>query len=133
VHYLDLATLRVGIPQADQSFKGITMPFIAEKCSLTLRRTERAVADLVASGLLTVYPLCEKLAQGWNSVSVFHRRKQPMLAVANNMPENATLFQPTHPAYEVSIVKNIVQAYSGELTLSKIHLGGAKVCIFFKD
>jgi len=61
VHYLDLATLRVGIPQADQSFKGITMPFIAEKCSLTLRRRERAVADLVASGLLTVYPLCEKL------------------------------------------------------------------------
>ncbi len=61
VHYLDLATLRVGIPQADQSFKGITMPFIAEKCSLSLRRTERAVADLVASGLLTVYPLCEKI------------------------------------------------------------------------
>ncbi|MBE0469964.1 MAG: replication protein RepA [Methyloprofundus sp.] len=61
VHYLDLATLRVGIPQADQSFKGITMNFIADKCSLTLRRTERAVADLVASGLLTIYPLCEKL------------------------------------------------------------------------
>ena len=61
VHYMDLATLRVGIPQADQSFKGITMPFITEKCGLSLRRTERAVADLVASGLLTVYPLCEKL------------------------------------------------------------------------
>jgi len=61
VHYLDLATLRVGIPQADQSFKGITMSFITEKCGLSLRRTERAVADLVASGLLTVYPLCEKL------------------------------------------------------------------------
>jgi len=61
VHYLDLATLRVGIPQSDQSFKGITMSFITEKCGLSLRRTERAVADLVASGLLTVYPLCEKL------------------------------------------------------------------------
>ncbi|MDF1583642.1 MAG: replication protein RepA [Methyloprofundus sp.] len=61
VHYLDLATMRVGIPQADQSFKGITMAFIAERCNLTLRRTERAVADLVKSGLLTVYPLCEKL------------------------------------------------------------------------
>jgi len=61
VHYLDLATLRIGIPQADQSFKGITMPFIAEKCSLTLRRTERAVADLVVAALITVYPLCEKL------------------------------------------------------------------------
>lgn len=61
VHYLDLATMRVGIPQADQSFKGITMPFIAERCNLTLRRTERAVADLVKSKMLTVYPLCEKL------------------------------------------------------------------------
>ena len=61
VHYLDLATLRVGIPHADQSFQGITMTFIAERCDLTLRRTERAVADLVASGLLTIYPLCEKL------------------------------------------------------------------------
>jgi len=31
----------------------------------------------------------------------------------------------------LSIVKNIVQAYSGELTLSKSHLGGAKVIITF--
>jgi len=61
IHYLDLATLRVGIPHADQSFQGIKMTFIAERCDLTLRRTERAVADLVSSGLLTVYPLCEKL------------------------------------------------------------------------
>lgn len=61
VHYLDLATLRVGIPQADQSFQGISMMFIAERCGLTLKRTERAVKDLVKSGLLTVHPLCEKL------------------------------------------------------------------------
>ncbi len=31
----------------------------------------------------------------------------------------------------LSIVKNIVQAYSGELTLSKSHLGGVKVMITF--
>ena len=61
VHYLDLATLRVGIPHADQTFQGIKMSFIAERCDLTLRRTERAVADLVKSGLLTIHPLCEKL------------------------------------------------------------------------
>lgn len=61
VHYLDLSTLRVGIPHADQSFQGIKMSFIAERCGLTLRRTERAIADLVASSLITVYPLCEKL------------------------------------------------------------------------
>lgn len=62
LHYLDLATLRVGIPQTDGSFMGISMPFIAEKSGLTLKRTERAVRDLVRSGLITVYPLCEKLS-----------------------------------------------------------------------
>jgi hypothetical protein len=62
LHYLDLTTLRVGIPQQNQSFQGISMLFIAEKCDLTLKRTERAAADLVKSGLITVYPLCEKLS-----------------------------------------------------------------------
>jgi hypothetical protein len=61
LHYLDLVTLRVGIPQNDLSFQGISMPFIAEKSGLTLKRTERAVRDLVKSGLITVHPLCEKI------------------------------------------------------------------------
>jgi hypothetical protein len=61
LHYLDLVTLRVGIPQTDTSFHGISMPFIAEKSGLTLRRSERAVRDLVRAGLITVHPLCEKL------------------------------------------------------------------------
>jgi hypothetical protein len=62
LHYLDLVTLRVGVPQTDTSFAGISMPFIAEKSGLTLRRTERATADLVRAGLITVHPLCERLA-----------------------------------------------------------------------
>ncbi len=62
LHYLDLASLRVGIPQPDKSFNGISMPFIAEKSGLTLKRTERAMRDLVKSGLIDVYPLCEKLS-----------------------------------------------------------------------
>jgi hypothetical protein len=62
LHYLDLATMRVGIPQHDLTFKGITMLFIAEKCGMSLRRIERAVADLVESGLVTVHPLCEKIS-----------------------------------------------------------------------
>ena len=78
VHYLDLATLRVGIPHADLSFQGITMPFIAKKSDLTLRRCERAVADLVASGLLTVYPLCEKLEdatyKGYAAIRTINRK-----------------------------------------------------------
>lgn len=64
LHYLDLATLRVGIPQADGSFQGITMAFIIEKCGINLRRAERAIADLVAAGLITVHPYCEKLDDG---------------------------------------------------------------------
>lgn len=78
VHYLDLATLRVGIPQADQSFQGISMHFIAERSDLTLRRCERAVADLVTSGLLTVYPLCEKLEdatyKGYAAIRTINRK-----------------------------------------------------------
>jgi hypothetical protein len=62
LHYLDLATLRVGIPQNDTSFAGISMPFIAEKSGLTLKRAERAVRDLVRAGLITVHPLCEKIS-----------------------------------------------------------------------
>lgn len=61
LHYMDLTTLRVGIPQTDGSFKGIDMAFIAERCDLTLRRAERAVADLVKAGLITVHPICEKI------------------------------------------------------------------------
>ncbi|MDD2759600.1 MAG: replication protein RepA [Methylomonas sp.] len=61
LHYLDLATLRVGIPQNDASFQGITMSFIAGKAGLSLKRAERAIRDLVKAGLITVYPLCEKL------------------------------------------------------------------------
>lgn len=63
LHYLDLATLRVGIPQNDASFKGISMNFIVEKTGLTIKRAERAVRDLVSSGLITVHPLCEKLSE----------------------------------------------------------------------
>ena len=61
LHYLDLATLRVGIPQNDASFQGISMPFIAEKAGLNLKRAERAIHDLVKAGLITVHPLCEKI------------------------------------------------------------------------
>lgn len=62
LHYLDLATLRVGIPQHDTSFAGISMPFIADKAGLNLKRAERAVRDLVRAGLITVHPLCEKIS-----------------------------------------------------------------------
>lgn len=61
LHYTDLATFRVGIPQADGSMAGLTMPFIAEKCGLSLRRTERAIHDLKKAGFINVYPIVKRL------------------------------------------------------------------------
>ena len=60
VHYLDLVTLRVGIPQADGSFEGLTLEFLAERAGLGLRRAERACRDLRKAGLVEVYPIARK-------------------------------------------------------------------------
>lgn len=49
-HYLDLETLRVGVPQADGSVAGLTMEFLSERSGLGLRRAERAIHDLSAAG-----------------------------------------------------------------------------------
>ncbi|MEI2770020.1 MAG: replication protein RepA [Candidatus Competibacter sp.] len=64
VHYLDLVTLRVGIPQADGSFKGLTLEFLAERAGLGLRRTERACRDLRRAGLVEVYPIAQQTEAG---------------------------------------------------------------------
>lgn len=61
VHYLDLVTLRVGIPQDDGTFQGLSLDFLAEKAGLGRRRAERACRDLVRAGLLKVYPLAQRL------------------------------------------------------------------------
>jgi hypothetical protein len=60
IHYLDLVTLRVGIPQADGTFKGLTLEFLAERAGLSLRRAERACRDLRKAGLVEVYPIAQK-------------------------------------------------------------------------
>ena len=60
VHYLDLATLRVGIPQADGSTQGLSLAFLAERAGLGRRRAERACRDLRKAGLVTVYPRAQK-------------------------------------------------------------------------
>jgi hypothetical protein len=56
-HYLDLVTLRVGIPGEGGSFCGISMNRIAALCGIGLRRAERAIHDLVAAGITTVHPI----------------------------------------------------------------------------
>lgn len=62
LHYTDVITLRVGIPQADGSMAGLTMPFLAEKSGLGERRAERAIHDLKAAGIITVHPICKKIS-----------------------------------------------------------------------
>lgn len=60
VHYLDLVTLRVGIPRADGTFAGLTLEFLAERAGLGLRRAERACRDLRKAGLVEVHPVAQK-------------------------------------------------------------------------
>ena len=59
IHFLDLVTLRVGIP-GQGGFRGLTVPYLAELSGLGGRRAERAIADLVEAGLVTVHPLCQR-------------------------------------------------------------------------
>lgn len=62
LHYTDLTTLRVAIPQPNGTTAGLTMPYMATLAALGERRAERAVRDLKAAGIITVHPICEKLA-----------------------------------------------------------------------
>ena len=64
IHYLDLATLRIGLPKEDGTFLGLSMEFLAERAGLGLRRAERACRDLVAAGILTISHRVEATADG---------------------------------------------------------------------
>lgn len=61
LHYTDLVTLRVGIPQADGTFQGLTMEFLAGASGLGLRRAERAIHDLAAAGIVSIHPIAQRL------------------------------------------------------------------------
>jgi len=81
VHYLDLATLRVGIPQTDGTIQGLSLAFLAEKAGLGRRRAERACRDLRRAGLVNIHPRAQKTEDG-------HYRGQPAI---RGVPE--ALFQ----------------------------------------
>ncbi|MGI0035190.1 MAG: replication protein RepA, partial [Nitrososphaera sp.] len=40
IHFLDLPTLRVGIPQQNGTFAGLTLPYLSNLSGLELRRAE---------------------------------------------------------------------------------------------
>ncbi|MCA7941758.1 hypothetical protein [Burkholderia cepacia] len=62
--YLDLASLRVGIPQRDGGFMSVTMPFLAKHACLPVRRAERAMRDLLHAGLVTAQQRAERRDDG---------------------------------------------------------------------
>ncbi|KVT75808.1 hypothetical protein WT25_01825 [Burkholderia territorii] len=64
VRYLDLASLRVGIPLADGGFMSLTLQFFAKHAGLSQRRTERAMRDLLTAGLVKAQSRCEKDEEG---------------------------------------------------------------------
>jgi hypothetical protein len=82
IHYLDLVTLRIGIPQGDGAFGGLTMEKIAALAGIELRRAERAVADLVAAGLVGVHTIVVETAPGQFVGRAAIRTVSPMLFAA---------------------------------------------------
>lgn len=53
VKFLDLASLRVGIPTSD-GFLPLSMDYLADQAGLSMSRADRAIADLKAANIITV-------------------------------------------------------------------------------
>ena len=67
--YTDLASLRVGIPTPD-GFLSLTVDYLATQTGMTLKRVERALADLKASGLVTLAQPRKRLPDGsWKGLA----------------------------------------------------------------
>jgi hypothetical protein len=64
MHYCDLPSLCLSVPQADGSLAPVTLKTLAERAGLGLRRAERAMRDIVAGGLLATHPRAERRDDG---------------------------------------------------------------------
>jgi hypothetical protein len=62
--YLDLLTMRVGVPSAGGGMQNLTLPFLAAQAGIDQRRAERAMRDLQAAGLTSVRTRCERSEEG---------------------------------------------------------------------
>ena len=60
IKYLDLASMRVGVPQANGGFLNLTLKFLARQAGIGQRRAERAMHDLQMAGLVSTQSRCEK-------------------------------------------------------------------------
>ena len=69
IKYLDLVSLRIGIPTED-GFLNLTVDYLTEQTGMTQRRTERAMADLKAAGLVTISQPRKRLPDGsWKGLA----------------------------------------------------------------
>ena len=67
--YTDLTSLRVGIP-TQGGFLSLTVDYIAKQTGMTLKRVERALADLKTSGLVTLSQPRKRLPDGaWKGLA----------------------------------------------------------------
>ena len=67
--YTDLASLRVGIPTQD-GFLSLTVDYLAKQTGMTLKRVERAMADLKTTGLVTLAQPRKRLPDGsWKGLA----------------------------------------------------------------
>lgn len=81
VRYLDVASLRVGIPTKD-GFMSLTLDYLAAKCGLSQRRAERALRDLKSANLLTVSQPRQLMADGsWKGLAAVKAVSRHLFAV----------------------------------------------------
>ncbi|PRX23972.1 hypothetical protein B0G75_12415 [Paraburkholderia sp. BL18I3N2] len=62
--YLDLVTMRVGVPSVGRGMQNVTLRFLAGQAGLDMRRAERATRDLQAAGLTSARSRCERGEDG---------------------------------------------------------------------
>jgi hypothetical protein len=67
--HTDLVSLRVGIPTKD-GFLNLTVDYISQQTGMELKRSERALGDLKAAGLITISQPCQRLTDGsWKGLA----------------------------------------------------------------
>ena len=79
--YTDLTSLRVSIPTQD-GFLSLTVDFIAKQTGMTLKRVERALADLKTSGLVTLSQPRKRLPGGsWKGLAAVKAISRHLFAI----------------------------------------------------
>ena len=79
--YTDLASLRVGIPTPD-GFLSLTVDYIAQQTGMTLKRAERALADLKTAGLVTIAQARQRRPDGsWKGLAAIKAISRHLFAL----------------------------------------------------